>query len=137
MTAHWKTLVLAIIFCASTSCRFQTEFDSEKWQQELDGTYPYRFQMVDDILTKGFLNGKGESEVGKILGEPSFVDSVNEDVKELGYQIQVAYGWDIDAKYHSNLILTFNVKTKKVIKFEYKASEDRRTWLEKLTSNKY
>ena len=136
MTSYSKFL-FAITFFVLTSCQVQTEFNAEKWKQEVDGTYPNRFQMIKDILSKNLLKEKNELEMETLLGKSYSVDSSNQDRKEFSYQVQIAYGWDIDPRFYSNLVLTMNNETGKIIKVEFIESEDRRSWLEKLTTSKY
>ena len=51
------------------------EFDKTKWRKKQDRDYPYRDEMLDDLIGNKKLDGLGRDEIFDLLGEPSRIDS--------------------------------------------------------------
>jgi hypothetical protein len=52
----------------------QIAFEKGKWNKKIDGTYPYRHQMLDDILYQDTIRKLTRQEVLNLLGEPERVN---------------------------------------------------------------
>lgn len=52
----------------------QIPFDSEKWKNKSDGAYPFRFQMLDDLLYQDTIRKLNRQEVLDLLGEPERIN---------------------------------------------------------------
>ena len=136
MKRAFYILSLSFFFIAS-SCNETKQFDSKEWRTSLDGTYPHRHEMIESLLNDSTMLGTEESELLKILGQPNSEgrDSLNR--KTFHYDVQIAYGWNIDPLYYSFLLIAFNPETNQVDKIEFKESEDKRSFIEKITTRKY
>ena len=97
-------VILSIVFiwCA---CQPQEKFDKVKWRDAGDVfTFPYRKNMLSDLLNNYHLQGKKYSEIINLLGEPqSDIDSTYEMV----YRIEIDWG-TIDPVYFKNLRFHFS-----------------------------
>lgn len=94
--------ILILCAVALTGCGQpqRISFNSEKWKTKDDVVYPYRNQMIDDLATHLQLKNKTVKEVKELLGEPDFVGD-----KEIGYDVVVEYGRDIDPVHVKRLVL--------------------------------
>jgi hypothetical protein len=129
--------ILTLTFFTVSSCNQTKQFDSKEWKTSLDGTYPHRHEMIESLLNDSTMLEKEKPELLKILGQPNFKgrDSLNR--KTFHYDIQIAYGWNIDPLYYSYLFIAFDPETNQVEKIEVIESEDRRSFIEKITTGKY
>lgn len=50
---------------------------------------------------------------------------------------KIAYGWDIDPKFQSYLQITYDIKMKKVLKTQFIETDDKRSFIEKITTSKF
>jgi hypothetical protein len=92
---------ITLCFAFLTSC--QQEFDSKKWDISIDGTYPHREKMVDNLVERHGLKGKTVQEITDLLGVPD--NYYDHNPYEMTYQIVVDYGFNIDPVYSKYLVL--------------------------------
>jgi hypothetical protein len=52
------------------------EFDKRKWNEKAGKDYPYRDDMVDDLIANQHLKELKRNEVIDLLGEPDRIDSL-------------------------------------------------------------
>ncbi|MCL9805497.1 hypothetical protein NAT51_08185 [Flavobacterium amniphilum] len=80
------------------------KFDYDKWVKKGDlGSYPYRKNMVDDILEHLKFKGESLANIESILGKPDFYDA-----SKISYTIETDYGSDIDPTETTALVIEFN-----------------------------
>lgn len=101
-----KTIyILTLIILILTSCKNQINFDSEKWKIEKDlETYPYREEMLNDIIDNNLFIGDNYKTVIDSLGQPENI--LIKEKNKLYFIIETDYGWDIDPVYTKYLKLT-------------------------------
>jgi len=51
------------------------KFDKTKWQAKENDTYPYRDQMLDDLIRNVTLKGLKKNELIDLLGQPTRTDA--------------------------------------------------------------
>jgi hypothetical protein len=91
------------------SCQTQQKFDKTKWAEVADlKTFPNRKYMIDDLVNNYQLKGKKYSEIVKLLDKPQ---SKLDSTMEIYYDIDIAYGTDIDPIYSKTLSITFDKDT--------------------------
>jgi hypothetical protein len=115
--------------------RCQADFNSEKWKYSYDGAYPNRPKMIKTIIESDLIKEKNISEIEQVLGLPNNIDTTENGTVKLTFYVQESFGWNIDPLYTTNLILDLDNKTKKVKEIKFIESEDRRSWIEKLTTD--
>ena len=49
---------------------FESVFDRAKWRVEEEGTYPYREQMLNEVVYSDTIRSLNKGELLKLLGEP-------------------------------------------------------------------
>ncbi len=96
-----KIIIAIAILIGFTGC--QQKFDPQKWTVSVDGTYPHREDMLDDLLKNYALKDKTVQETVSLLGEPD--NYCDHNPYEMTYQIVVDYGWNIDPVYSKYLHL--------------------------------
>lgn len=81
-----KYLTFALMLCFLSCQKFEAEkpdnqppavdkpFDSEKWKIAEGEDFPYRAEMLGDLMTTDTLRHKTLDEVKELLGEPSRVN---------------------------------------------------------------
>jgi hypothetical protein len=80
------------------------KFDYNNWVKKGDlGYYPYRKNMVDDILEYMKFKGQSLAEIESILGKPDFYDT-----NKISYTIETDYGSDIDPTETIALVIEFD-----------------------------
>ncbi|WP_324024850.1 hypothetical protein QSV08_16705 [Maribacter sp. BPC-D8] len=113
----------------------QTDFDSVKWKSKYDGFYPQRKKMVKSLIDSELLFNNSQEHVIEILGPTDSKDTLNNGNIELTYNVQESYGWDIDPRYTVNLKLQIDTTNNTVVLINLVESEDRRSLLEKITTD--
>jgi hypothetical protein len=99
--------ILAIfIGLGLSSCDSNKPFEKNKWKKHVDGFYPYRNDMVEDLLKTKEFKGRNISYVFEILGEHD--DWCDHNMHELKYQVLVDYGRDIDPVHTKYLVFELN-----------------------------
>ena len=96
------SLLAAILFPGLflSACKKQSAFDKDKWAYRGDMEFPYREEMLTDLLESHPLRGLSYSQLINTLGKPDQVGSTNYQVN---YDILTEYGSDIDP-IHSKLL---------------------------------
>jgi len=130
----YSIIIFLILLGFLFGCQNQMEFESEKWKYRYDISYPNRPKMIKSITESKILENKSLNEVENLLGVPNWIDTTQNGYLKLIYQVQESYGWDIDPLYTSILIIELDTITEKVKNINFHESEDRRTWLEKITT---
>ncbi len=75
-----KILLLFVLLCFF-SCKTTTKdatplkFDKIKWRAQVDNDYPYREQMLQDVIDNEPLKGLKKMDLIQLLGEPDRTDS--------------------------------------------------------------
>lgn len=59
-------------------------FEAEKWQQKVGEEYPYRLQMLDDLVAHDSIRSLDKASMLALLGPPSYY---REDSNYLHYRI--------------------------------------------------
>ena len=96
-------LVIAFgLFTLLVSCN--SKFDKVKWTKHIDGDYPERDDMLDDLIKNNQLKGISYRQLVDLLGKPDY----DKDDNVYYYQIVVDFGHDIDPVYVKNLELQLN-----------------------------
>ena len=90
------------------------KFDKKLWDTKDDMEWPYRDNMLDDLIKNHNLVNLKYNEAVNLLGGSNFVAS-----NELAYDINTYYGNDIDPVYTKVLSLKFN-KDSIITSFEVK-----------------
>jgi len=77
-----KTFLIFLSFITCISCQHKVKeaaspekFDKAKWQTGVDGEYPFRDQMVPDLLYTDTLRRLKRDAILDLLGEPTRVDT--------------------------------------------------------------
>ncbi|MDA8692760.1 hypothetical protein N9L92_01770 [Saprospiraceae bacterium] len=111
MKKIFQIILISIIVC---NCNSKQEFNSKEWNKKSVDWWmtDIREKMVDDLIFSDTLIKLSKIEVIKLLGQPE-----NNSSFELKYLIREKYGFDIDPKYITMLIIKFDEKGK-VIKCE-------------------
>lgn len=91
-------VLVCLGFC--TSC--QQKFDAQKWAVSVDGTYPHRKDMLDDLLENYPLKDKTVQETLELLGLPD--NYCDHNPYEMTYRVVEDYGLNIDPVYTSYLV---------------------------------
>lgn len=106
-------IILSIIFMCY-ACQQQEKFDKVKWSDAGDVfTFPFRKNMLTDLLNNYHLQGKKYSEIINLLGKPQWdIDSTYEMI----YRIDIDWGTE-DPVYFKNLRFHFS-RDSVVQKFE-------------------
>ncbi|RSK36308.1 hypothetical protein [Hymenobacter metallilatus] len=107
-TCKFRLLIptLALIFL-NAGCRQEAKFDKDKWCSMGDiGSFPYREQMVDDLVTHHQLKGLTYHQLLDSLGEPS---NYGESDGTLRYLIMEDFESDIDPVHGKTLDLTLGL----------------------------
>lgn len=100
--------LLLIVVLTLVSCEQSIKFEKDKWEKHIDGFYPYRSRMIDDLLQSTDFDGKQLSEIFELLGEHD--DWCDHNMHELRYQVLVDYGRDIDPVHTKYLVFELNRK---------------------------
>ena len=91
------------------SCQKKQKFDKEKWTEVADlMSFPNRKYMIDDLIKNYKFKGKKYSEIVELLNQPQ---SKLDSTREIYYDIDVDYGFDIDPIYSKTLSITFDKDT--------------------------
>ncbi len=106
-------------------------FDSKKWKSDKIGHKNLRLKMVKDLVDSELLIGIKLDSVVELLGG-EYYPQKSELNNKVSFTIKESYGFDIDPKYCSHLIIETDISTKRVLKVEYIETEDRRTLIEKI-----
>jgi len=106
-------------------------FDSKKWKSDKIGHKNLRLKMVKDLVDSKFIIGIKLDSVVELLGEEYYPEK-SELNNKVSFIIKESYGFDIDPKYRSYLMVETDISTKRVLKVEYLETEDRRTLIEKI-----
>ncbi|MBT8234253.1 MAG: hypothetical protein HKO66_04810 [Saprospiraceae bacterium] len=101
-----------LLFTFSFSCKSdklpnqEMVFDQEKWMTEVEGKYPFRANMLKDVVYNDTIRSLSRSEILNLLGEPSYY---REDKNFLHYRItQNQLGsWTLKTK---TMIIKFGAK---------------------------
>lgn len=95
------SITIGLISCAS-----RIPFEKVKWEKNVDGFYPYRNDMIDDLLMTHDFKGKSLNQVFEVLGEHD--GWCDHNMHELEYQVLVDYGSDIDPVHTKYLVFELN-----------------------------
>lgn len=118
-----KRFVISIIILTTiASCGDLIKFDSKKWKIEEDlEFYPYREEMLNDIIDNKLFIGMSYTEAIDSLGKPN--NYGNSDSTKLYYTIVVDYGKNIDPVYTKHLVLKMNqdsiISEMKILEFNH------------------
>lgn len=82
------------------ACQSDIEFESAKWKVRKDDNYPYRAEMLNNLVKNQSLIGTHYSKIEQLLGVPQYQDS-----SLMSYQVVHDYGRDIDPIYTKYLTL--------------------------------
>ena len=96
------TLLAGLVSCRQTGITF----DKELWSVSIDGFYEHREKMITDILENRLSKGMTYQSVIDLLGKPA--NFANLDSNEIGYEVFVDYGWDIDPVETKTLLINFS-----------------------------
>src|SRR5690606_20551148 len=105
-------LFISIWTLTLTSCDRSLPFEKSKWENKVDGSYPFRNKMIDDLIRTTHFKEKSLREVFEILGEHD--DWCDHNMYELRYQVLVDYDMDIDPVHTKFLVFELD-STKKDI----------------------
>lgn len=97
----FKFIIAITLLIGFTGC--QQKFDAQKWAITVDGTYPHREKMLDDLLENYPLKDKTVQETVELLGLPD--NYCDHNPYEMTYRIVQDYGWNIDPVYTKYLHL--------------------------------
>lgn len=90
-----KKLITPLIILFLASCGSQSiSFDRELWHKREDMFYPYREAMVDDLMKNHLTKGISWNQLVELIGQPE--NYANMDSGNVGYEVMVDYGWNID-----------------------------------------
>ncbi len=105
-TSHLIFKVSCFLFIAITlpACQPDLDFDKTRWLEEVDGYYPRREAMLEDLTTNHKLKGLTYSELVELLGKPMITDNLN----VLSYDVVTDFGTDIDPVYNKDLMFILN-----------------------------
>ncbi|PTQ99928.1 hypothetical protein C8P68_102758 [Mucilaginibacter yixingensis] len=100
-----KPVILILMLLILCGCK--SKFDKKLWvvQGDVDG-YPYRNDMVDDLVKHHKLRGLTYRQLVDSLGNPN--NSVDDTSGIIYYDVKIDYGWDIDPVYVKSLRLMIN-----------------------------
>ncbi|AOW18411.1 hypothetical protein LPB03_13525 [Polaribacter vadi] len=89
-----KIVAVGILFL-STNCGIkETEFNKQKWNDQTDGFYENRKNMVKDLLKNHLTKGMKYSQLTELIGEPENYANLKDNT--VAYRIMENYGWNID-----------------------------------------
>ncbi|MBT1711421.1 hypothetical protein KK062_24475 [Fulvivirgaceae bacterium PWU5] len=115
-----KPIIRFLIGCMAviiimTACN-EKKFEKKGWAAKPDANFPpnERGDMLNDLLSNHKLVGLKYSNVISLLGIPDGVDS-----SSLSYEMEVAYGSDIDPVYRKDLYL-FTTRDSIISSYEIK-----------------
>lgn len=113
-----KYFSMAFLFVTIvSSCSTHSTFDKTKWLEKGDSfSYPYREEMIDDLMKNYLRVGMPYNQIIENLGYPNFDDSSKSTI---AYIVMTDYGWDIDPVETKTLVITLNTDSI-VKKFELK-----------------
>ena len=88
-------LLLPLLFLGlfSSACKKESAFDKDKWAYRGDMEFPYREEIITDLLENHHLKGVSYSQLMNTLGTPDQIELANHKVY---YDILTEYGSDID-----------------------------------------
>jgi hypothetical protein len=74
-----RNLLIIFLFCftacKSKSIQHEEKFDKTKWDTKIGKQYPYRDEMLKDLMTNHLLKTLKRNEVINLLGAPTRSDS--------------------------------------------------------------
>ena len=125
-------LPLSMMLISFVSCD-ERKFNSNQWITDAPAGYKERNGMVEDLISSGILLHKGQLEIHKLLGIPNYIDStMTGKIISIGYTTNLSYGFDIDPKFVSDLVIEFDTLTNKTVNVKIESSVDKRSWIEKI-----
>jgi len=70
-----RTILFCLVLAALTACHTHDNFSTEKWLNGDGLQFPYRDNILDDLIQHHKLKGMTYKEVQHLLGDPDGVDS--------------------------------------------------------------
>jgi len=90
------------IWLILSACENKIKFEKDRWTIKGDlGIYPYRSQMLDDLIQNQELKGLTYKQLIDKIGEPE--KGYDSDSNSIYYDIVIDYGQDIDPVYVKTL----------------------------------
>jgi hypothetical protein len=100
-------IILVTILIGLYSCKQpEIAFNKELWSKSIDGFYEHREKMITDLMENRLSNGMPYQSVIDLLGKPANFGNI--DSSEIGYEVFVDYGWNIDPVETKTLIIAFS-----------------------------
>src|ERR1700761_3763887 len=100
-----RILLFGIIFFVSCNSHgFQSKFDRKKWGTKEDWDYPYRDEMLEDLIKHHQLKGLSIRRLEDSLG---YLENFT-DTDSLYYQVLMDFGSDIDPVHTKYLTFKLN-----------------------------
>ena len=87
-------LILVSIFGYFIKTGYQTKFSKDKWCYKSDLEYPYRNEMIKDLLANHKLIGLKYQDLINLIGTPESNYTNNDH--EIYYEIEIKFGINID-----------------------------------------
>ncbi|MBS1769733.1 MAG: hypothetical protein JSS77_08715 [Acidobacteria bacterium] len=106
------TRALLLLSICLIGCDRSIPFVKSGWQEKVDGAFPNRDAMVEDLLHNHTLVGLTTRSVSNLLGEEDRVELVGKPKVDgrnyMTYQVLEDFGWDIDPVHTKYLVLEFS-----------------------------
>jgi len=98
--------ILAFALLLSSCADPSIDFKKESWNERSDLIYSNRSKMLRSLLADHLTEGMTRIQVTQLLGRPENWSNI--PTNEIGYEIEVDYGWNIDPVKGKNLLLQFS-----------------------------
>lgn len=99
-----KVIWTVIVFFLFVACgQKEMEFDSTKWNEDPYSFYPYRKDMVNDLMNNHLKVGMTYKQLIDLIGQPE--NYTNLDSNSVAYCVLEEHGWDIDPVETKTLII--------------------------------
>lgn len=102
-----KIVALFLILFVFTACKNEIPFEKSLWIYKIDNSYPYRKNMLNDLISNEKLIGISINQLIEKIGNPE--QYVNNDSNKITYDIVTEYGLlNIDPNYIKQLHFFYN-----------------------------